>query len=137
VGWREWNRPSRTFLRQVGSQNWGFAIYRTIYTVESDTLWRLALAKLEAYIHASVWYDVDCDKPDAKPSKKPLDPEPNRQVSSQLRNLIISDPDKFDSASIGDISTHFADIRKTVGVARVSGVNMRVCLLIDAEVFVG
>lgn len=32
---------------------WGFAIYRTVYTPQSDELWSSVLEKLETYIELS------------------------------------------------------------------------------------
>lgn len=132
---REVDRPCRKFLRHIGGRNWGFAIYRTIYTPESDALWRLVLAKLEAYIHTSIWADVDGDKPDIMSGEKPLDSEPNRQVSVKLKCVIISEQQKFDGASITDIGRHFVNVLRNASLAQTPGVSRNVCLVIDKDVF--
>jgi hypothetical protein len=132
---RENDRPCRKFLRHIGGRNWGFAIYRTIYTPESEALWRLVLAKLEAYIHTSIWADVDGDKPDTQSGEKPLDSEPNRQVSVRLKCVIISEQQKFDGASISDIGRHFVNVLRNINLAQTPGVSRNVCLVIDNDVF--
>lgn len=132
---REVERASRRFLRHIGGRNWGFAIYRTVYTPESNALWPLVLAKLEAYIHTSIWADVDSDKPDAQAGENPLDPEPNRQVSLRLKCVMISDPNKFDGASISDIGQHFVNTFRNTNSAETPSVSRSVCLVIDRDVF--
>jgi hypothetical protein len=132
---RESDRPSRNFLRHIGGRNWGFAIYRTVYTPESEALWPLVLAKLEAYIHTSVWADVDGDKPDTQSGEKPLDSEPNRQVSLRLKCCIISDPQKFDGVSFSDIGRHFVNVFRNTKMAETPGTSRSVCLVIDRDVF--
>lgn len=122
-------------------------IYRTVYTPESDKLWPGIMEKLEAYIHKSIWYDVNNAAPDA-----PLDPEPNRQVCALLKNVIMNSKDEFDGATIPDIQKHFAkfaDIAdylqggsKSDGALYCSSeeigndpmVNDKVCLLVDQDV---
>lgn len=132
---RENDRPSRKFLRQFGGRNWGFAIYRTVYTPESDALWPLVLAKLEAYIHTSIWADVDGERPDIPSGEKRLDSEPNRQVSVRLKCVIISDPQKFDGAAVSDIGRHFVNVFRNANPAESPGVSRNACLVIDRDVF--
>jgi hypothetical protein len=69
---REIGRHSRRFLGLYRfAPAWGFVIYRTVYTPESDVLWPRIMEKLEAFIYKSIWYDVNNAAPDA-----PLDPSP-------------------------------------------------------------
>jgi hypothetical protein len=38
LGWREQNREARKFLRDICDSQWGYVIYRTVYTAESDSV---------------------------------------------------------------------------------------------------
>jgi hypothetical protein len=64
-----------------------------------------------------------------------LNPEPNRQVSVRLKNVIISDRDKFEGISISDMSKHFLDFLEEADVAKAGNVNTKIFLVIDDEVF--
>lgn len=56
-------------------------------------------------------------------------------MSVQLKNVIMSDPDRLSSVPIRDISRHFADFLKTADMAKGGSVNTRICSVIDEEVF--
>ncbi|KAH8816578.1 hypothetical protein F5884DRAFT_227833 [Xylogone sp. PMI_703] len=135
---REHRRACRIFLHEIGFRSWGFVLYRTIYTPESETLWPLILAKLNAYIYKSIWYDYDYDKAKIQtgPSmgEVPLDPEPNARVCAQFKNLVLSDEDKFSGVSIGSIRRHFVSYLEMYRGLGIS-VNRNVCLVVDESVF--
>ncbi|CZR54304.1 uncharacterized protein PAC_04188 [Phialocephala subalpina] len=86
---------------------WGFAIFRTVYTPESDSNWDALLEKLNAYVRFEVRYDFE----------KGLDPEPNDVVAESFKNLIFDDRGKYD------------------GMELDAGIIDRVCLVIDEEIF--
>lgn len=51
---------------------WGYVIYRTVYTAESDRLWPIAMDKLSQIIN----YAIDCQFYKDIRNKEPEDPEP-------------------------------------------------------------
>ncbi|KFZ07171.1 hypothetical protein V501_06696 [Pseudogymnoascus sp. VKM F-4519 (FW-2642)] len=63
-----------------------------------------------------------------------LDPEPTREVCARYRNVIMSDKEKYDGASIDEVADHFTDWADDPNNDQSSNINMNVCLLIDEEV---
>jgi hypothetical protein len=70
---------------------YGYVIYRTVYTAESDKLWPIAMDKLSQIIN----YAIDCEVYKDICSKEPEDPEPEstaeRLVKESRRDVIFSD----------------------------------------------
>ncbi|OBT54179.1 hypothetical protein VE04_05859 [Pseudogymnoascus sp. 24MN13] len=63
-----------------------------------------------------------------------LDPRPTCEVCARYRNLIMSDREKYDGASIDEVADHFTDWADDPNNDKSSNINMNVCLLIDEEV---
>jgi len=90
-------RPSVKFLRQSLSQPWGFVIYRTVYTPASDEKWEAALAKLRAYIYASVVRELYRDR---GTNAAPLNPQPCDKVRETYQPMVFQDRETSDGASV-------------------------------------
>jgi hypothetical protein len=133
----------RRFLTETWTSNWGFVLYRTVYTPESDILWPDITKKLDAYIHKSIW------ESNPKFDAYELDPEPNRQACALLKNEIMDDKAKFDGATIEEIMNHYVDLMgyrdwnelPDFVAPKISPfckahphINRHMCLLIDQEV---
>lgn len=82
---------------------WGFVIFRTVYTPESDQQFASALARIEGHIRLGL-------------SKEPVVPD-NRHpaerlllvdiIMSHFQNAIFDDKDLFDQAAVEDVSPYF------------------------------
>lgn len=77
--------------------DWGYVIYRAIYTAKSDTTFPHAIRYIEACIKSEFFRE-------AKP--RPIDDDP-REVWAKYRSTIIEDPAQFDGASLETIRAHF------------------------------
>lgn len=134
---RENRRDIWKIVKKNRGHNWGFVIYRTIYTPESDTLWPLIISKLNAYIFKSLWADFDNDNPDMSIGEVPLDSEPCRQACATMKNLVLSNKNEFDNADVGAIGHHFVDFfdKHADLVSDISRIQRSVCLVIDQEVY--
>ncbi|KAH1297266.1 hypothetical protein KXW98_004399 [Aspergillus fumigatus] len=87
---------------------WGYVIYRTVYTAESDELWPIAMDKLSQIID----YAIDCQVYADIRDKEPEDPQPEstaeRLVKESRRDVIFSD--KFwDGAEREQVRQHFVE----------------------------
>ncbi|KAL5354596.1 hypothetical protein ACLOAV_000685 [Pseudogymnoascus australis] len=105
----ERSRQERRFLRDCCPNYWGFAIYRTVYTPESDLLWEGTIAKLDEYVINSIWRSMEIMNLKVEEGEDQLDPEPTREVCARYRNIIMSDKEKYDGASIDEVADHFTD----------------------------
>ncbi|EED20845.1 hypothetical protein TSTA_080780 [Talaromyces stipitatus ATCC 10500] len=72
--------------KSVNPYQWGFAIYRTVYTPQSDELWSSVLEKLESYM------ELSCKDPGYR---------------DELSNIVVWDREKFNNASIDEIRKDF------------------------------
>jgi hypothetical protein len=53
-GWfKDWERTSVRFIKRI-KWPWGFIIYRTVYTPESDELWSACLNKIEECVRREI-----------------------------------------------------------------------------------
>ncbi|KFY73326.1 hypothetical protein V499_06576, partial [Pseudogymnoascus sp. VKM F-103] len=133
LSWPERSRQERRFLRDCCPNYWGFAIYRTVYTPESDLLWEGTIAKLDEYVINSIWRYMGVTNLEVEEGEDQLDPTPTREVCARYRNLIMSDREKYDGASIDEVADHFTDWADDPNNDKSSNINMNVCLLIDEE----
>jgi hypothetical protein len=121
---------------------WGYVIYRTVYTAESDSVWDSVIAKLDAYVHKEIESDIwehanripnpVLDNPDEE--LVPFDPQPNQEVIAKYNNIIISNRENFDGTSIDDVANHFMDWVDDPNNLDRFRVQRQICLLIDEEV---
>lgn len=131
--WFDQDSMASNFLRESCNQSWpwGFVIYRTVYTPESDAQWSAALDKFDRYIYDEVSAEVE-------KTRQPRDPYPAKLVREGYRNVIFSDKDRFNGASIQQIREHFNQWKESHGYERdvtnpseLSRFNM--CLMVDEK----
>jgi hypothetical protein len=113
------------FLGEIQTlEHWGYDIYRTVYTPESDEKWEAAIAKIDSYVKA----DLYGQNPDVE--RKEL----SDTILAKYRNTIIQDPAVFDQASQDSLRTHFlqrlADNGKRLGSY---GPENRLFIMLDEE----
>lgn len=117
-----------------GNNDWGFVIYRTVYTPESDALWPSILSKIDSYVAFAVWrylrYDKTFDK-SLKPST--FDYAAATPESAYFKNIVFSDAVKYANATLNTIRGHFADFLHTTPYSQKTGITEEVCLVIDEE----
>jgi hypothetical protein len=129
---REWDRMTTMFLRQLKTPKWGFAIYRTVYTPESDELFPKALAKLDAYVYINIMSELYLDSlKEHSSTKPPFDPKPNQQIAEKYENVILKDKAKYEGASMDQIREYFKQWVKDQGGHIGQTPKFHICLVID------
>lgn len=127
--YREKRRLTCQFLRSSSPSQfpWGYIIYRTVYTPESDELWPIAMERLTRFMNDEIDYQMK-----SRRRKLEEDSRPEQLVKESHKDVIISDKKRWDGASIEQIREHFAaylratGIGMSVGMGRFGG-----CLVID------
>ncbi|KAH7377961.1 hypothetical protein BKA64DRAFT_687615 [Cadophora sp. MPI-SDFR-AT-0126] len=136
---REHRRPVRLFLRQNISSlwpTWGYTIYRTAYTPESESAWPSLLTKLVAYIHYEIFEEIREHEKYFELTHGPLAPSPNEEVWATYKPRIMSDKGLYDGASVEDIRRFWkADVEGRGEPINGSRTGDNVCLVINEEVF--
>lgn len=123
-------RTTRFLYPSVDSKfPWGYIVYRTVYTTESDELWPIAMDKLAKVMNHS----IDSELHTEIRYKESEDPEPDanaeRLVKETHKDVIFSDKQFWDGASIEQVRQHFSEYLRASrgqGTGRFEG-----CLLID------
>ncbi|KFZ16366.1 hypothetical protein V502_05135 [Pseudogymnoascus sp. VKM F-4520 (FW-2644)] len=114
----EFDRPCRRFLQRLSQRDekWGFTIYRTVYTPESDSLFLSALEKIKACFATALRYELRSNyerrayaTATGDPPPLLISPGPCNQVEDQYNPLVIDDRKVWDGASIEDVRAHFRD----------------------------
>jgi hypothetical protein len=122
--------PTRFLYPSVPSKfPWGYIIYRTVYTAESDELWPLAMDKLAKIRDYSIDSDIHADIREKEPEDEEPDADAERLVKETYKDVIFSDKQFWDGASIEQVRHHFAEYlraSKGRGTGRFEG-----CLFID------
>ncbi|CEJ61909.1 hypothetical protein POX_h09379 [Penicillium oxalicum] len=120
-------RPSVMFIKRLSCLPWGFVIYRTVYTAESDRLWSTCLAKIDRYVHWSIG-DIDEDEyPDS-------DPFPEKFVRETYKNVIFEDRERWEGASLEQIRADFKQYSEFLGMEDGSHIPWsKACLVIDEQ----
>ncbi|KAJ5396796.1 hypothetical protein N7509_004909 [Penicillium cosmopolitanum] len=104
--------------------DWGYVIYRTTYTVESDTAFPRAIRYIEACLKSEFFDEVT-------PNLRPRDDDPV-QIWSRYKSTIIEDRAQFAGASIKTVRNHF-ETWVDAQEARDSFNKFRMCIIIDEE----
>ncbi|GFF89251.1 hypothetical protein IFM53868_05773 [Aspergillus udagawae] len=122
-------RSSIQLLRRASAKRWpwGYFIYRTVYTPESDQVWSACVEKLDRYVH---W---EIDHLDGDRYTKAEDHGfPEKLVHEGYRNVIGENKERWDGASIKQIREDFKSLVASQG-AEIGDVVPRyaVCLVID------
>lgn len=132
--WREepWykdiDHQSRRFLRSfLCNFPWGFIIYRTTYTPESEKQWPVAMEKLTRVMNQ--WIDGDFNNPD-DPNRNY--PRPEQLVKESHKDVIISDSSRWDGASVEQVRSHYVEhLREMKQEGCGEQPRFVVCLMID------
>jgi hypothetical protein len=78
---------------------WGYIVYRTIFTPNSDDQWQGALEKIREYIEFAIMRETQFPV-------KSDDDRPNKEVIRRLKIIPVSD-NKFNNASLNEIRKDF------------------------------
>ncbi|KAJ5639540.1 uncharacterized protein N7484_007402 [Penicillium longicatenatum] len=114
-----------TLLKQEITHRWpwGYTIYRTVYTPESDLHWEAAADAIRANIFATLDWQLKNGRRQDKHS--------HRLVREGYRSLVFEDKARFDGATISQIREHFkASVNNEPAPL---GNRFRWCLVIDQE----
>ncbi|KAI8721626.1 hypothetical protein NCS52_00304500 [Fusarium sp. LHS14.1] len=108
----EGNRWVRHSLRDINEKSsfhdrqysWGFTIFRTIYTPESDEAFPKAIEALHHFANNYATEELS-----VKPlmNKDPLDPAPNEELARRFYCDIVEDAKDLDGASPDDVAKRF------------------------------
>ncbi|KAJ5740097.1 hypothetical protein N7533_012881 [Penicillium manginii] len=125
------NEVQQTFCTRRSALNppWGYIIYRTVYTAESDELWPLAMDKLAKIMDDEIDSDFQAEIRRRGLEDEEPDGDAERLVRETHKDVIFSDKQFWDGATIEQVRDHFAEYlraSKDRGTGRFEG-----CLFID------
>ncbi|KAH7309115.1 hypothetical protein B0I35DRAFT_441471 [Stachybotrys elegans] len=135
---REPTRKSRSTLRVLEADDgdhdrkwcWGYTIFRTVYTPESNDAFPKAIERLNTY--AKLWADSDILI--RWTSEEPKDPRPNADLASRWYNDIIQDRDTLDGVSIDEVGRRFdAWVAENARRPPHQNIRYKACIMIDQE----
>jgi hypothetical protein len=133
---REWQRPICVNLRSLHQRTWGFTIFRTVYTPQSDVQFPLFLAKLDVYVKNSIDDGIMPPLFSNLITEPPFDSGPNEEMKRRYANDVIEDP-ILDGASVDDVRDAFTKWLKDNGVDLEMHhlyARHRVCIMVDEAV---
>ncbi|KAJ5097684.1 hypothetical protein N7456_008405 [Penicillium angulare] len=93
---------------------WGFIIYRTVYTDESDILWPLAMEKISDELNSSIEGSLRYAPPSRRGGD---DSSPEQLIQASHKDVVICDAIRWDGASIEQVRNHFAEYLRKTGQA--------------------
>lgn len=106
--------------------DWGYVIYRTTYTTESETAFPHAIRHIEACLENGFFHS-------AQPTRRYTDTK-LREMWSKHRSTIIEDPVQLNGASLEKVRLHFQNwVDIQLKGERDSFNKFRMCLIIDEE----
>ncbi|OBT99818.2 hypothetical protein VE01_02177 [Pseudogymnoascus verrucosus] len=74
---------------------WGFAIYRTVYTPESDAKWPIAMDRLREWLRSEITEDESVHE------------DYKGKIYENFLNLVMDDKKLYDGLPITDVKKHF------------------------------
>lgn len=128
VSWLPW--PTQRLHAAMRSKaTWGYVIYRTTYTLQFNTAFSQIVDILNSHIKHELFSEYA-----SIPKNKLFDAEPTpyHEIWSHHLPVIMSDPTRFDGASIDSIRAHFlswVDTRQK----RDHTTLYQTCIVIDEE----
>lgn len=139
----EFKRQPRSYLDAImhvsgghrRPYTWGFTIYRTVYTPESDAMFPKVLDRIREYVERIVYADIKMWRK-KHPCEDPLDPTPNDELMKRYQNDVIEDP-ALDGADMDLIGSQFDKwVTDHMDTERRGQCNTRfqACLVIDEQV---
>ncbi|KAJ5356287.1 hypothetical protein N7517_010896 [Penicillium concentricum] len=124
LSWLPW-RTQRLHAAVRSKATWGYVIYRTTYTPQSDTAFSQIVDLLNSYIKQELFSEYDSTP---KSKLHSAEPTPYHEIWAQHRPVIMADPVQFDEASIDSIRSHFES-----WVNSRERRNHTTCIVIDDE----
>ncbi|KAJ6003013.1 hypothetical protein N7451_005560 [Penicillium sp. IBT 35674x] len=109
------------FIKWLRYLPWGFVIYRTVYTAESDRLWSTYLVKIDRYVQCSIG-QINKDEFLAG------DRFPKKFVQQTYRNLVFEDRQRWDGGSLDQIREDFQRYSKSLENGRWVAFHDNQCL---------
>lgn len=99
------DRRSRQFLtrRLPCYFPWGYIIYRTVYTPESEELWPIVMKRMAHQLHRGIECELDYPR-----ELHGDESRPEQLIKESHKDVIISDPSRWDGASIEQVRGLFA-----------------------------
>jgi len=117
------------FLSDLGSMQWGYIIYRTVYTSESNELFPLVVQRLEAYMMEGLRSTYTPSSLRDEEATLAL------QVRQQCQNIVIEDREQFDNVTFAQLRAHFQSYIEDDETGRwESGGGSKMFVVVDAEV---
>ncbi|KAK2731183.1 hypothetical protein FQN57_003545 [Myotisia sp. PD_48] len=128
-------------LRDAGQPwTWGYVIYRTVYTTESDAIWDSILSKLEAYmfreIDKKLWVDYTTLWPQNShdSARQTPDAASFAEVREHIQHKVMDDKSLYDGLSIPQVRRKFLEFRELCTGSALLTLMWGMCLIIDQEV---
>jgi hypothetical protein len=112
---------SQLLKSELNRWPWGYTIYRTVYTPESDIHWEAAVDAIRANIFTTLDYELQHTK--FKNEKA------HRILRDGHRSLVFEDKSQLDGATIDQVAKKFKDFLDSE--PGTSGTRFRWCLMID------
>ncbi|KAH8807239.1 hypothetical protein F5884DRAFT_788812 [Xylogone sp. PMI_703] len=133
---REWQRSVCRNLRTLQQPTWGFTIFRTVYTPESNTQFPLFLEKLDAYVKYSIDEDLRPAPFMAPSGEPPFDPRPNEEMKRRYTNDVVEDRtlDGADTDKVRDAFTKWLESNRVDLEMHQLYARHRVCIMVDEAV---
>lgn len=117
---QEANRPVTKFLDSLGSSAWGYVIYRTVFTSESDKEVPLAIEKLNAFVKQEVEKDLVGTN---------WDKSVNERVWEKWRGQVVEEKGKgLEGADVEGVRGMFLQRVREEGIG-----GRGVCVLLDEK----
>lgn len=102
-------KPLKVFINNFRQRGiWGYVIFRTVYTPESERQFPLAIAKIERYLRSCLKIEGQGDI--YFPGGKRFPAERSQLIDVVMRcfqNTIFEDPDRFNNKTEDDLAVHF------------------------------
>lgn len=126
LSWLPW--PTRRLHTAVQSQTtWGYVIYRTIYTPESDVTFPRVVDLLNSYIKHGLY--SECTSSQSNTSRQ-TNPAPYHEIWARHDPIIMNDASQFNGASADAIQAHFKSWSR-VQEKRGCSTAYRMCMILD------
>ncbi|KAJ5415787.1 hypothetical protein N7465_004482 [Penicillium sp. CMV-2018d] len=99
------DRRSRQFLtrRPPCYFPWGYIIYRTVYTPESNELWPIVMERIAHQLNRGIECELDYPR-----ERHGDESRPEQLIEESHKDVVISDPSRWDGASLEQVRDHFA-----------------------------
>lgn len=128
VNWLPW--PTQRLHAALESEaTWGYMIYRTTYTSQSDTAFPRFIDLLNTCIKDQLFSEYALAQ---KNKSERAEPTPYLEIWARHRPIIMTDPAQFDEASIDSIRAHF-ESWVVLQEKRDHPTMYRTCILYDEE----